>query len=167
MKWVILTLTFFYTPLPVAKSEIAYAVTLPEVTVTAKALPNEHDWQLLARLIYAEARGESFKGKRAVADVVINIAAYKHWSIHQTIFDKGRFDGIHTKAFNATPCAQSLEAARLALTGKNILPPSVMFFYNPTISTDTAWISYIKKYAYQQIENHLFCHHPKYNNTRI
>ncbi len=37
-----------------------------------KSLPRDHDVELLARTIYGEARGESVRGKEAVACVIVN-----------------------------------------------------------------------------------------------
>lgn len=160
----LLTLTSSYnntqSPLPLP------VVTLDEVVVTAKKeIPSslKEDWLLLARLIQAEAGGEPFEGKRAVADVVINISRYKHWTISRTIYDKGRFDGIRSKRFLSPPDDSSKEAARLAILGDNLLPASVMYFHNPKISTDTAWVKYISRFPYKKIGEHLFCHHPKLN----
>jgi spore germination cell wall hydrolase CwlJ-like protein len=143
--------------------EMQYLVQLDTVEVIAKPIVvSDSDLDILARLIYSEAASESFEGKRAVADVVVNIANYEGWSIAKTIFDPGRFDGIHTKYFYKRPDKGSIQAAKMALMGKHILPKGVMFYHNPKIATDRKWVNYIEKYPYRMIGNHFFCYHPDF-----
>lgn len=134
----------------------------PVVVTAKKEISNQKvfDYQLLARLVNAEAGNESFEGMHAVADVVVHIANHKGWSIEQVIYDKGRFDGIRTRRFFVEPSRDCYEAARRSLVGIHILPKSVHFFFNPRTSTDTKWINYISKFAYRNIGNHLFCYNP-------
>lgn len=156
----LLTLTSSYNP----PEEILPVITLEEVIVTSKRLVPDtlkEDWLLLARLIQAEAGGEPEEGKLAVASTVINISKYKNWTIRRTIYDKGRFDGIHSRRFLSPPDESCKEVARQVILGYNTLPASVMYFHNPKISTDTAWVKFISKYPYKKIGNHLFCYHPK------
>lgn len=145
-----------------------YVANLPPVVVSAKRLVPSHlqkDWVLLAKLIAAESDNQPFDGKHAVADVVINISKSKGWTISQTIFSKGRFDGIHSKRFSEVPSADCLEAARLAILGKHILPSNVHYFHNAAIATDSKWVRYIEQFPYKQIGDHLFCYDPN-NNPR-
>lgn len=162
MKWLILSLL-----LPLVSYNFPdklYYAQLPEVVVTAKApIPNrlKEDWLLLARLVDAEAENQPFEGQRAVADVVLNIAAEKKWPVSRTIKDPGRFDGVHSKRFHREPTDSCKEAARLSILGRKILPPSVMYFHNPVTSTDSKWVQFISQYPYALIGNHLFCYKPK------
>ena len=142
-----------------------YSGLLPTVDICDKQPVPSHmveDWMLLARLVYSEAKGEIFEGKHAVADVVVYIAKDKCWTIKQTIYDRGRFDGIRNKWFYREPSEECYEAARLAILGKHVLPKGIFFYHNPRTSTDTKWVNFISKYAYKKIGNHLFCYHPKY-----
>ena len=144
-----------------------YIVNLDTIVVTGTRISNNTYYtndniHLLSRLIYSEAGGETFVGKLAVANVVMNIAKYNDWTIRRTIFDNGRFDGIYTKHFNMKPDNESIEAAKLALQNFKILPESIMFYHNPDIATDKEWVAYIEQFKYKRIGNHVFCYHPNY-----
>lgn len=162
MKWLtvllLIPLTSYFYP------DKLYIVQLPEIVVTAKTpIPNhlKEDWLLLARLVDAEAENQPFEGQRAVADVVLNTAAAKKWSVARTITDPGRFDGVKSKRFHREPTDSCKEAARLAIMGYRILPANVLYFHNPITSTDSKWVQFISQYPYKLIGNHLFCYKPK------
>lgn len=138
--------------------------TLHSVTISYKRevpenLKQYH--QLLAKLVYSEAGHEPFDGKRAVADVVMNIANFKGINIRQAIYLPGIFDATRTYSFYLDPTNKCFEAARLALLGEHILPAGVLFFHNPIAATDTAWVQYISKFKYKQIGHHVFCWEPR------
>lgn len=157
---VLLLLTFHPYQIPDTQT---YRYDSDPIVVTGKATVPTHmifDYQLLARLVNAEAGYENFQGKHAVADVVVHISKSKNWSISEVVYDRGRFDGIRSKLFFVEPSIDCYDAARKSLNGIHILPNSVHFFHNPLTSTDSEWISYISKYTYKQIGNHLFCHNP-------
>lgn len=122
---------------------------------------------LLARLVYSESPHEIYKGKLAVANVVINRKIYSGKSIKAVIYQKGQFDGVNSKRFKHVQKGdqrafnECLLAAEEVYYGKRILPKTVMFFHNPKSSTDTKWVKKILRFKYRQIGNHLFCHRPK------
>ena len=166
MKLIIVVILISYLETGCVNVDDVYSGgTLPNVNVYGEHVVPSHltnEYELLAKLVNAEAGNESFEGQRAVADVVVNIAADREWSITYTVYDDGRFDGIWSKRFDQTPSQSCYNAARLALTNNHILPKGVMFFHNPLTSTDGKWVRYITKFEYKQIGNHLFCYHPKY-----
>lgn len=90
------------------------------------------DLELLARLIYAESRGEPYDGKVAVGAVVLNrvkSGKFPH-SIREVIYAPGQFTCVVNGQINLTPDASAFQAARDALEGRD---PSkgALYFYNP------------------------------------
>lgn len=141
--------------------------TLPEVIITECInIPSNMlaDYYLLSRLVHSESGHEPFEGKLAVANVVLNIAAYKGLTITETIYLPGIFDGIKHPVFNKAPNDASMRAARMALSGVRVIPAGVLYFFNPRVASDTKWIRRIKGYSYKKIGNHLFCWEPALYN---
>ena len=87
---------------------------------------------LLARVVYAEARGEGIEGMLAVADVILNRLKDDRFpdSIEDVIFQKGQFESVHNGAINMKPNENAYEAVRKALNGENIVEDAV-FFWQP------------------------------------
>ncbi len=116
---------------------------------------NRDEILLLARVIHGEARGESFRGQVAVGAVVLNRVADPRFpnSIRDVVMQDGQFCILFDGQINLYPGEKSLEAARAALLGYD---PSrgALFFYNPTIATNSAWIS--QRPVLLRIGNHVF-----------
>ncbi len=101
---------------------------------------NESEIYTLARLVHAEARGEPYVGKVAVAAVVLNrvrSAAFPN-TISAVVYQAGAFDAVSDGQINLTPDSDSLRAARDAMNGWD---PSggCVYYYNPATST-SSWI---------------------------
>ena len=98
------------------------------------------DHRLLSRLVYAEARGESYKGQVAVAAVVLNRVASASFpnTISGVIYQSGAFTCVSNGSINNTPNATAIRAARDALNGWD---PSggCLYYYNPK-KTNDKWI---------------------------
>lgn len=98
------------------------------------------DLDLLARVIYAEARGEPFEGQVAVGAVLINRLRNPRfpndlWSI---VFKKGEFCTVRDGQIWLRPNATAYRAARLAKAGWD--PTNgALYFYNPS-KTTSKWI---------------------------
>lgn len=98
------------------------------------------DLHLLARVIYAEARGEPFEGQVAVGAVLINRVRNPKfpndlWSV---VFKKGEFCTVRDGQIWLEPDATAYRAARLAKAGWD--PTNgALYFYNPSRTT-SAWI---------------------------
>jgi len=120
------------------------------------------DQLLLAKLINAEAGGESLNGMRGVGDVVIYRMEHHNMSLTDVIYDDGEFDGIYSPHFKSKPSVWCMYAAKMALLRQHILPTGILFYHNPVTSTDKGWLSYIERYTYDDIDNHRFCFHPNY-----
>ncbi len=105
---------------------------------------SREELMLLAKIIHAEARGESFEGKVAVGAVVLNRIESPHFpkTISEVIFQKNnrvyQFSPVADGSFNLEPDETSLEAALQALSGKDPTG-GALFFYNPELSSDR-WI---------------------------
>ena len=98
------------------------------------------DTNLLARLIYAEARGESYTGQVAVGAVVLNRVKSSSFpnTISGVIYQPYAFTCVSDGQINMSPNATALSAAKDAMNGWD---PSYgsLYYYNPAIST-SKWI---------------------------
>lgn len=85
--------------------------------------------QLLAKLIWLEARGESQKGQQAVAEVVLNrlVSGKFGKTLHEVIYGEGQF---RTTPFlkDADAWQAQYDAIDDALSGPYVLPMNVMYF---------------------------------------
>lgn len=98
------------------------------------------DYQLLARLISAEARGEPYSGQVAVGAVVLNRVEHPSFpnSISGVIYQSGAFTCIDDGQFYVDVADSAYSAARDALNG---LDPSggAIYYFNPSTAT-SKWI---------------------------
>lgn len=112
------------------------------------------EW-LLAKLIAAEARGESYKGQVAVGAVVLNRVAHPSFpdSVSGVIYQKGAFSCVNDSNWNVSPNATSQKAARDAINGWD---PSggAIYYYNPR-TAKSQWIR--TRPVICTIGNHVFC----------
>ena len=108
-------------------------------SVTAAAIISA-DHRLLSRLVYAEARGESYKGQVAVAAVVLNRVASASFpnTISGVIYQSGAFSCVSNGSINNTPDASAIRAARDALNGWDPTG-GCLYYYNPRATSDK-WI---------------------------
>lgn len=113
------------------------------------------DVELLARIIHAEARGESFEGQVAVGAVVLNRVQHPDFpkSIKEVVYQPGQFTAVEDRQIELDPNNTAFEAAQAALEGQD---PSngAIYYYNPKISTDS-WIR--TRSVLRSIGNHKFC----------
>ncbi len=100
------------------------------------------DIMLLARIIYAEARGEASKGKVAVGSVIVNRVEDERFpdNVKDVIREQGQFSSLFDGQANLYPDEEAINAAKAALLGYDPTHQSI-FFYNPAIATNLAWIS--------------------------
>ena len=112
----------------------------------------------LSRIVHAEAEGESYDGKVAVANCVLNRVKHNDFpnTIYSVIFDK-KYGVQYQPTINGRiynmPNSESISAAKAALNGYNNVGNS-LYFYNPKKSTNN-WISNNRKY-FSTIGNHNF-----------
>ena len=95
---------------------------------------------LLARLVYGEARGEPYKGKVAVAAVVLNRMESSSFpnSISGVIYQRGAFSVVDDGQINLAPNEQSIKAARDAMNGWD--PTGGCLYYYAPSKTTNKWM---------------------------
>lgn len=110
---------------------------------------------LLARLIYAEARGESYKGKVAVAAVVLNRVRSSSFpnTLSGVIYQSGAFESVTNGSIYNTPTDDCLRAAREAMNGWDPTG-GCLYFYNAQDVSSTSWI--LTRTVHTVIGNHSF-----------
>ena len=98
------------------------------------------DIYLLAKVIAAEARGESYIGQVAVGAVVLNRVDSSSFpdTVAGVVYQKGAFSAVTDSNWVVEPTAESKKAARDALNGWD---PSggALYYYNPA-KTSNKWI---------------------------
>ena len=101
---------------------------------------NSSNLNLLSRLVYSEARGETYRGQVAVAAVVLNRVKSSSFpnTISGVIYQAGAFDAVSDGQINLTPDATARKAAQDALNGWD---PSygAIYYFNPNTAT-SKWI---------------------------
>lgn len=113
------------------------------------------DLNLLARLVYGEARGEPYTGQVAVAAVVLNRVKNSSFpnTIAGVIYQSGAFDVVRDGQINMTPNSTAIKAAQDAINGWD---PSygAIYYFNPNTAT-SKWIW--SRPMTVTIGNHRFC----------
>lgn len=96
---------------------------------------------LLARLIYAEARGETYKGKVAVGAVALNRVRSSQFpnTLSGVIYQKNAFECVTNGSINNTPDSECLRAAKEALNGWDPTG-GCLYFYNAATVPSRSWI---------------------------
>ena len=99
------------------------------------------DVDLLARLIYSEARGEPYIGKLAVGNVVMNRVMSERFpnTIRSVIYAQGQFCVVRNGMIDREADQDSIDAAIEVMAGRRILDGDVVYFYNPKTASDK-WI---------------------------
>ena len=113
------------------------------------------DYDLLARIISAEARGESYLGQVAVGAVVLNRVEHPSFpdTLAGVVYQKGAFSCLDDGQFYEPIADSCYSAARDAING---LDPSggAIYYYNPQKSTNK-WI--FSRPIITTIGKHRFC----------
>ena len=118
----------------------ALGVTLTSSTSSSSSTIDSADQKLLAKLVYAEARGESYKGQVAVAAVVLNRVSSSSFpnTISGVIYQTGAFSCVSNGSINNTPNDTAVRAALDAMNGWD--PTNgCLYYYNPGKTSDS-WI---------------------------
>ena len=113
------------------------------------------DVNLLAKLIAAEARGESYKGQVAVGAVVLNRVDHASFpdTIAGVIYQRGAFSCVNDSNWYVSPDPTSIKAARDCINGWD---PSggAIYYYNPRKTSNKFMHS---RPVITVIGNHVFC----------
>lgn len=116
---------------------------------------NSSDYELLARIISAEARGESYIGQVAVGAVVLNRVEHPSFpdTISGVVYQRGAFSCLDDGQFYEPIADSAYKAASDALNGYD---PSggAIYYYNPEKSTNK-WI--FSRKIITTIGKHRFC----------
>ena len=125
---------------------IAGPATLAAMGITSSSssssssTSNSSDVNLLAKLIYGEARGEPYTGQVAVGAVVMNRVKSSSFpnTISGVIYQSGAFDAVKDGQINLTPDSTAKKAAQDAINGWD---PSygAIYYFNPSTATNK-WI---------------------------
>lgn len=138
-----------------AETQISSKKELPDMPALAIS---ENEKDLFNRLVEAEAKGESYKGKVAVATVVLNRVESEKFPdtvtgvIKQVVGKAYAFSPVQNGQINKPASDEAKRAVDEALTRKDRLNDSV-YFYNPDIATDQ-WIR--TRTVVATIGNHVF-----------
>jgi len=115
---------------------------------------NKSEMDIMARIIYGEARGEPYKGQVAVGAVVMNRIRSGQFpdTIRGVVFQPGAFTAVDDGQYWLTPNATAYKAALDAVRGWD---PTygALYYFNPKTAT-SKWI-----WSRQQtvtIGNHIF-----------
>lgn len=110
----------------------------PEVSNPGSA---DDDTYLLACIVHVEAGGESYEGKLAVANVIMNRVRSGSFpnSISEVVYQRGQFPGAHNgvlaNRLSVGPNSGSLQAAQEAIAGVNNIGNYLFFNGNAAVNT--------------------------------
>lgn len=127
-------------------------VTLSSSGTTGYSNSDEY---LLARCVYAEARGEPYVGQVAVAAVILNRVRSSSFpnTISGVIYQSGAFTCVADGQINLTPNDSAFKAVRDAMSGWD--PTNgCLYYYNPATAT-SKWIW--SREVHLTIGSHSFC----------
>ena len=137
-----------------SKTAAALGITLSSNSSSNSGNYSTSDLYLLAKVVYAEARGEPYEGKVAVAAVVLNRVRSANFpnTISGVVYQPYAFTAVSDGQINLTPDSEAMRAAQDAMNGWD---PSYgcLYYYNPKVAT-SAWI-YSRKVV-TVIGNHRF-----------
>ena len=120
----------------------ALGVTLSaSASATVSGVSTSSNQYLLARLIYAEARGESYKGKVAVGAVVLNRVRSSEFpnTLSGVIYQRNAFESVTNGSINNTPDSECIRAAKEAMNGWDPTG-GCLYFYNAATVSSKSWI---------------------------
>jgi len=132
----------------------ALGISVSSSSSSSSSSYNNSDLSLLAKLIYAEARGESYTGQVAVGAVVLNRVKSSSFpnTISGVIYQPYAYTCVSDGQINLTPSTQATSAAKDAMNGWD---PTYgcLYYYNPSTAT-SAWI--FSKKTVVTIGSHVF-----------
>ncbi len=116
---------------------------------------SDREFELLARLIHGEARGESYIGQVAVGAVILNrvIDPYFPDTIIEVIYQPGQFSPVANGQINLRPNRTAYRAAKAALRGEDPTR-GAEYFYNPQTAKHMSWFR--TRETIVMIGNHAF-----------
>ncbi len=121
-------------------------------TYVQKASTNDID--LLAKMVYAESRGEPFEGQVAVASVILNRVRDSRFpnTVAGVLYQPGAFTPVQNGQFYMQPDDTAYKAADNALKGWDASGGGIYYFNPNTATSSWIWSRQIVK----KIGNHYF-----------
>ena len=124
----------------IAGTQTLKAMGITSSSSSSSSSNNSSNVNLLARVVYGEARGEPYTGQVAVAAVVLNRVKSSKFpnTISGGVYQNGAFDAVSDGQINMTPDETAKKAAQDALNGWD---PSygAIYYFNPNTATNK-WI---------------------------
>lgn len=122
--------------------KLSIPLSLPDGNMNDGFEYTQEELELLARAVYSEARGESFKGEVAVAAVILNRVRHSIFpdTIEGVIFQPWQFTAVHDGQFWLEPEQHAYLAAKAALQGWDPTREAI-YYYNPDTATSD-WVYY-------------------------
>lgn len=126
-----------YAASTVSKSTEAKKSYAPSWSSTTRSSNNLDS---LARLVYGEARGESFDGQVAIAAVVLNRVESDNFgnTVNEVIFEPGAFTAVSDGQYYLKPDDSAYRAAQAALDGWDPTYNAI-YYWNPVTATNK-WV---------------------------
>lgn len=129
--------------------------TLAAIGISGGSSNNSADFELLARIISAESRGETYLGQVAVGAVVLNRMEHPSFpdTLSGVVYQNGAFSCLYDGQFYEPIADSAYSAARDAING---LDPTggAIYYYNPKTATNK-WIT--SRPVITTIGRHVFC----------
>lgn len=115
----------------------------------------DEDVSLLAKVISAEARGESYEGQVAVGAVILNRISHPSFpdSLSGVVYQKGAFSCVNDSNWYQPVEASAKRAAQDALNGWDPTGGAI-YYFNPAKTSDSFMHS---RTVIKTIGNHRFC----------
>jgi len=124
----------------IAGTKTLNAMGITSSSNSSSTTSNSSNVNLLAHLIYGEARGEPYIGQVAVGAVIMNRVKSSSFpnTIAGVIYQKGAFDAVTDGQINMNPDSTAKKAAQDAINGWD---PSygAIYYFNPATATNK-WI---------------------------
>lgn len=135
------------------KTAAALGMTFSSSSSSSSSISSS-DLNLLAKCVYAEARGESYVGQVAIAAVVLNRVESPSFpnTIAGVIYQPYAFTAVDDGQINLTPNSTAYKAAQDALNGWDPTYGAI-YYYNPATAT-SSWIW--SRQTTVTIGNHVF-----------
>ena len=116
---------------------------------------SSNDIYLLAKVIEAEARGESYTGQVAVGAVILNRVEHSSFpdSIAGVVYQSGAFDCVYDSNWSVEPSSTARKAAQYAINGWDPTGGAI-YYYNPA-KTSNQWMR--SRPVLTVIGRHYFC----------
>lgn len=134
---------------------IAGTQTLKHLGIKSSSSLSDSDAQLLAKIISAEARGESYIGQVAVGAVVLNRVEHPSFpdTLSGVIYQPGAFTAVRDMNWKEPIADSAYRAARDAINGQDPTGGAI-YYFNPA-KTSNKWMR--TRPVVITIGKHVFC----------